>query len=214
MIEQMLADICQRGPRVVSVVLLRYFNPIGAHESGLIGEDPNGIPNNLMPYIAQVAVGQAAAAVACSATITTRPTAPACATISMWSIWPGAIWPRCIMRKACRQPGVVINLGTGSGYSVLEMVHAFEKASGRKVPYRHRAPPPRRYCHLLCRSHRSRRSCWAGRPRRPSTTCAATAGAMPPRIRDDLRHYRTIQRRVGRCLFRHLRHADFSIYLQ
>ena len=88
--ERILQDVCKADPSL-NVALLRYFNPIGAHKSGLIGEDPNGIPNNLMPYIAKVAVGQAGKACMCSATTTPPRTAPACATTSMWWTWPAAM---------------------------------------------------------------------------------------------------------------------------
>ena len=86
MIEQILMDVHTADPEW-DVVLLRYFNPIGAHPSGLIGEDPKGIPNNLVPYVAQVAVGKLEA-VQSLATTTPPPTAPACATTSTCAIWP------------------------------------------------------------------------------------------------------------------------------
>ena len=92
--ERILQDVCKADPSL-NVALLRYFNPIGAHKSGLIGEDPNGIPNNLMPYIAKVAVGK--------------------------------------LETGC---GLFIcNLGTGKGYSVLDVIHAFSKACGKEIPY-------------------------------------------------------------------------------
>ena len=93
MVEQILRDVAAADP-AWRVMLLRYFNPVGAHESGLIGEDPVGVPNNLMPFVAQVAVGTAAEAHASTATTIRRPTEPACATTSTWSTWRWATWPR------------------------------------------------------------------------------------------------------------------------
>ena len=87
--ERILQDVCKADPSL-NVALLRYFNPIGAHKSGLIGEDPNGIPNNLMPYIAKVAVGKLERCMSLATTIPPR-TAPACATTSTWWIWPAAM---------------------------------------------------------------------------------------------------------------------------
>ena len=92
MIEQMLNDICVADPDW-AVCRLRYFNPIGAHESGLIGEDPNGIPNNLLPYVARVAAGKLKELSVFGDDYDT-PTAPACATTSTWWIWRRAIWQR------------------------------------------------------------------------------------------------------------------------
>ena len=87
--ERILTDVCKADP-TLNVALLRYFNPIGAHKSGLIGEDPNGIPNNLMPYIAKVAVGKLEKVHVFGNDYPT-PTAPACAITSMWLTWPGAM---------------------------------------------------------------------------------------------------------------------------
>ena len=95
MIEQILTDAAAANPSW-SVALLRYFNPIGAHQSGTIGEDPVGIPNNLMPYITQVASGVRKKLGRYSATITPRPTARACAIISTWWISPGGMWSPAI----------------------------------------------------------------------------------------------------------------------
>jgi UDP-glucose 4-epimerase len=90
--EQILRDLGAAAPRWQTAIL-RYFNPVGAHESGRIGEDPRGLPNNLMPYVAQVAVGRLPRW-PCSATTTPRPTAPACATTSTSKTWPKAMWRR------------------------------------------------------------------------------------------------------------------------
>ncbi|MGZ5026413.1 MAG: UDP-glucose 4-epimerase GalE [Methylobacter sp.] len=131
--EEILRDLFVSDERW-RIVLLRYFNPVGAHESGMIGEDPNGIPNNLMPYLSQVAAGK----------------------LSMLSVY-GNDWPtpdgtgvrdyihvsdlasghKKALEKLNREPGVyTFNLGTGRGYSVLEMIAAFERVTGRSVPYR------------------------------------------------------------------------------
>ena len=103
MLEQVLTDLYV-GDNEWNVVLLRYFNPIGAHESGLIGEDPKGIPNNLLPYVAQVAVGL------------------------------GSLEGEAAADGSRRGVGI-FNLGTGKGSSVLDVVHAFEKACGHEIPY-------------------------------------------------------------------------------
>ena len=134
MMEDMIRDVCASDPGF-SAILLRYFNPVGAHPSGEIGEDPRGIPNNLMPYICQVAVGRR----------------------DHLSVF-GGDWPTVdgtgvrdyihvvdLARahadavnalERAHHPATTLNLGTGQGVSVLQLVHAFEQASGRKVPYR------------------------------------------------------------------------------
>ena len=133
MIEQMLRDLAVAAPEW-SIVLLRYFNPIGAHESGLIGEDPNGIPNNLLPYVAQVAAG-------------IRPqlsvfgndydTPDGTGVRDYIHVVDLALGHLAALNYAETHTGAeAINLGTGHGTSVLEIVAAFEKASGRPVPYK------------------------------------------------------------------------------
>ncbi|XP_043801969.1 UDP-glucose 4-epimerase isoform X3 [Apis laboriosa] len=107
MVEEILKDLCI-SDKAWSVISLRYFNPVGAHSSGLIGEDPNGIPNNLMPYIAQVSVGKREI---------------------LYVYGNDYDTPDGTGFK-------VFNLGTGKGYSVLEVIRAFEKASGRNIPYK------------------------------------------------------------------------------
>jgi len=92
-VEEMLRDLFRAQPDW-RIALLRYFNPVGAHPSGRIGEDPGGVPNNLMPYVAQVAVGRLPNC-ASSATTTPRPTARGCATTCTWWTWPWGIWRRC-----------------------------------------------------------------------------------------------------------------------
>lgn len=115
------------------VALLRYFNPIGAHESGRIGEDPAGIPNNLLPYIAQVAVGRREKL---SVYADDYPTPDGTGVRDYIHVVDLAIGHLKALEALAANPGIITcNLGTGQGYSVLEMVKAFEKASGKPVPY-------------------------------------------------------------------------------
>jgi UDP-glucose 4-epimerase len=115
------------------IALLRYFNPVGAHESGLIGEDPNGIPNNLMPYIAQVAVGLRPHLNIYGGDY---PTPDGTGVRDYLHVVDLALGHVAALRALGARPGLLtVNLGTGRGYSVLEMVRAFEAESGRKVPY-------------------------------------------------------------------------------
>lgn len=133
MIEDMLRDIGQADPKW-RVALLRYFNPVGAHASGLIGEDPRGIPNNLMPYVAQVAVGRREALSVFGGDYPTPDGTGVRDYIHVVDLARGHL---AALDALDRQPGVVAtNLGTGRGYSVLEVVAAFERASGKKVAYR------------------------------------------------------------------------------
>jgi UDP-glucose 4-epimerase len=129
--EQILRDVQAANPDW-SVVLLRYFNPIGAHPSGLIGEDPRGIPNNLMPFIAQVAIGRRPALHVFGQDY---PTVDGTGVRDYIHVVDLALGHLSALEYAWNHPGVeAINLGTGYGYSVLQMVSAFEKASGRSVP--------------------------------------------------------------------------------
>ena len=132
MLEEIMMDM-QKADKAWNIVLLRYFNPIGAHPSGRIGENPNGIPNNLMPYVTQVAVGK-------------RPelgvfgndydTPDGTGVRDYIHVVDLAIGHLRAIEKLAEKPGFkVYNLGTGNGYSVLQIVRAFEAASGRKVPY-------------------------------------------------------------------------------
>jgi len=133
MIEEILRDLYISDPEW-NIALLRYFNPVGAHESGRIGEDPNGIPNNLMPYIAQVAVGRLSELQVFGDDYPTPDGTGVRDYIHVLDLAQGHIHA---LEKLMEKPGVVTyNLGTGRGYSVLEMVRAFEQACGRKVPYR------------------------------------------------------------------------------
>ena len=133
MIEDMLRDLV-RAKDAWRVALLRYFNPVGAHASGILGEDPNGIPNNLMPYVAQVAAGT----LPCLSVFgDDYPTPDGTGVRDYIHVVDLAQGHLAALAALERQPGMMaVNLGTGRGYSVLEMVRAFERASGRPVPYR------------------------------------------------------------------------------
>lgn len=131
-IEQILKDLCASDSEW-SVSLLRYFNPIGAHESGKIGEAPNGIPNNLMPYIAQVAVGKREKLFVYGNDYDTPDGTGVRDYIHVADLADGHV---CALDRALSVKGCeIFNLGTGKGVSVLELVKAFEEASGVKVPY-------------------------------------------------------------------------------
>ena len=130
--EQILKDVCA-ADKSMNVALLRYFNPVGAHESGLIGEDPNGIPNNLVPYIAKVAVGKLEKLHVFGADYPTPDGTGVRDYIHVVDLARGHVKA---LQKLETAPGLVIyNLGTGNGYSVLQMLHAFEKACGKELAY-------------------------------------------------------------------------------
>lgn len=132
MIEEILRDLGVADP-ALNVALLRYFNPVGAHASGRIGEDPNGIPNNLMPYVTQVAVGQRDYLRVFGNDYETPDGTGVRDYIHVVDLALGHLKA---LEKLSANPGVVAyNLGTGQGYSVLDVVHAFERASGRNIPY-------------------------------------------------------------------------------
>ena len=132
MIEQILKDVYV-SDNDWSVVLLRYFNPIGAHKSGLIGEDPNGIPNNLFPYIAQVATGKLEALGVFGNDYDTPDGTGVRDYIHVVDLAKGHVKA---LKKIEENPGLAIyNLGTGKGYSVLDIVKNFEAATGVKIPY-------------------------------------------------------------------------------
>lgn len=133
MVEEMLRDLAVADPRW-SIALLRYFNPVGAHESGLIGEDPNGIPNNLLPYISQVGIGKLHELAVFG---NDYPTHDGTGVRDYIHVVDLAVGHLKALSAISRQAGVnVWNLGTGKGYSVLEMIRAFEKASGQSIPFR------------------------------------------------------------------------------
>ena len=132
MVERVLEDVCRADPSW-SVSLLRYFNPVGAHESGLIGEDPNGIPNNLVPFISQVAIGRIPTLQIFGNDYPTPDGTGVRDYIHVVDLAKGHLKALELLEKSTGC--YAHNLGTGTGYSVLEMVSAFEKASGRRVPY-------------------------------------------------------------------------------
>ena len=139
MLEEILSDIQKADPEW-NVVLLRYFNPIGAHRSGLIGEDPNGIPNNLMPYITQVAVGKRPELGVFGDDYDTPDGTGVRDYIHVVDLAKGHVKALEAIKKSC---GLAIyNLGTGHGYSVLDVVKAFEKVNGVRIPYSIKARRP------------------------------------------------------------------------
>lgn len=132
MLEQVLTDI-HTSDKEWNVILLRYFNPIGAHKSGMIGEDPKGIPNNLVPYVAQVAVGKRPCLGVFGNDYDTPDGTGVRDYIHVVDLAAGHVKA---IEKLRENPGVeVYNLGTGNGYSVLQVVAAFEKACGHAIPY-------------------------------------------------------------------------------
>ena len=132
MLEQILTDLHVSDPEW-NIVLLRYFNPIGAHKAGIIGEDPKGIPNNLVPYIAQVAVGKLEALGVFGDDYDTPDGTGVRDYIHVVDLARGHVKA---MKKFEDTPEVrIYNLGTGNGYSVLQVLHAFEKACGKTLPY-------------------------------------------------------------------------------
>lgn len=133
MIEDILRDVA-KADSSWNIALLRYFNPVGAHQSGRIGEDPNGIPNNLMPYVAQVAVGKLECLSVFGDDYATPDGTGVRDYIHVVDLAKGHLAALAALE---REGGLLtVNLGTGRGYSVLDMVRAFEAASGRKIAYR------------------------------------------------------------------------------
>ena len=133
MIERIIEDACA-ADKSLNAALLRYFNPIGGHASGLLGEDPNGIPNNLMPYITQVAIGKRPYLNIYGNDYPTVDGTGVRDYIHVVDLAEGHV---ATLAKLAQNPGLCIyNLGTGKGTSVLEMVHAFEEVNGVKIPYK------------------------------------------------------------------------------
>lgn len=133
MIEQIMRDVAKADGEW-SIALLRYFNPFGAHKSGRIGEDPNGVPNNLMPYVTQVAVGKLKELNIFGNDYPTKDGTGVRDYIHVVDLAKGHVKA---LEKVLKTKGIeAYNLGTGKGYSVLEMVKAFEKVSGKKIPYK------------------------------------------------------------------------------
>ena len=130
--ERILTDCCAADPEL-NVVMLRYFNPIGAHASGLIGEDPNGVPNNLVPYIAQVAAGKLDCLHIYGDNYPTPDGTGVRDYIHVVDLAKGHVAALDKLNRGCGL--FVCNLGSGRGHSVLEVLHAYEKAVGRPIPY-------------------------------------------------------------------------------
>ncbi|MBF6988429.1 MULTISPECIES: UDP-glucose 4-epimerase GalE [Cupriavidus] len=130
--EQILRDLEKSDP-AWRIAYLRYFNPVGAHESGLIGEDPRGIPNNLMPYVAQVAGGRREKLMVFGGDYPTPDGTGVRDYIHVCDLADGHLAALVYLRDQGR--GMTVNLGTGRGYSVLEVVEAYQRASGKPVPY-------------------------------------------------------------------------------
>lgn len=132
MMENIMQDV-QKADNEWNIILLRYFNPVGAHESGLIGEDPKGIPNNLMPFVAQVASGK----LQCINVFGNDYDTPDGTGVRDYIHVVDLALGHIAAIEHCNESGVhIYNLGTGHGYSVLDMIHAFEKACGKKLPYK------------------------------------------------------------------------------
>ena len=132
MMESIMQDV-YKADNEWNVILLRYFNPVGAHESGLIGEDPKGIPNNLMPFVAQVASGK----LSCINVFGNDYDTPDGTGVRDYIHVVDLALGHIAAIEQCKESGVhIYNLGTGRGYSVLEMIHAFEKACGKTLPYK------------------------------------------------------------------------------
>jgi UDP-glucose 4-epimerase len=132
MSENILRDV-EKADASWKIALLRYFNPVGAHESGRIGEDPRGIPNNLMPYVTQVAVGKRARLQVFGSDYATPDGTGVRDYIHVLDLADGHV--AALRYLLDRQRSITVNLGTGRGYSVLDLVKAFEAASGRPIPY-------------------------------------------------------------------------------
>ena len=165
MVEQILADVARAEPHW-RIARLRYFNPVGAHESGLIGEDPSGIPNNLMPFIAQVATGQRSELQVFGGDWPTPDGTGVRDYIHVMDLAEGHL---AALGRLALQPGLLtLNLGTGSGGRCWRW-SAFERACGRKLPYR-----------IVARRPGDIAACWAD-PRRPSASSAGARGATWPR---------------------------------
>ncbi|KAF9100539.1 hypothetical protein BGX27_000348 [Mortierella sp. AM989] len=139
-IEEILSDIAASEPNLWNIVMLRYFNPVGAHESGLIGEDPNGVPNNLMPFVAQVAIGRRTTISVFGADYDTKDGTGVRDYIHIVDLARGhvaALNKIESMAGSNRTLGCVpYNLGSGVGYSVMDMIHTMSKSVGRALPYK------------------------------------------------------------------------------
>ena len=177
MIEQMLTDLHTADPEW-NVVLLRYFNPIGAHASGLIGEDPKGIPNNLLPYVAQTAIGKREAVHVFGDDYPTPDGTGVRDYIHVCDLASGHAAALAWMNG--REGVEVFNLGTGRGTSVLEIIRAFGEACGHEVPYVIDPRRPGDVAENYADCSKARDLMGWGRPSTASTTCAAMPGTGSP----------------------------------
>ena len=159
MLEQILTDIQKADPEW-NVILLRYFNPIGAHKSGMIGEDPKGIPNNLLPYVAQVAIGKLECLGVFGDDYDTPDGTGVRDYIHVVDLARGHV--KAIQKLADKEGVSIYNLGTGNGYSVLQVVHAFEKACGHPIKYADQTEKTRRYRKMLLCTGKSKERAWLG----------------------------------------------------
>ena len=188
MMEQIMTDVQKANPDM-NVILLRYFNPVGAHESGRIGGDPKGIPNNLMPYISQVAVGKLERLGVFGDDYDTPDGTGVRDYIHVVDLAKGHVKA---INYIFSNPGLdVINLGTGVGYSVLDMVKAFSKACGKEIPYEIK---PRRagdiaMCYAILQRQQE---FWDGRLKKDWMRCVQTHGDGSLRIRMDTKNNKDI----------------------
>ena len=183
MIEEILRDLYV-SDATWNIALLRYFNPVGAHASGRIGEDPNGIPNNLLPFVAQVAVGKLPGLQVFG---DDYPTPDGTGIRDYIHVVDLALGHLAALDRLAADPGMVTyNLGTGRGYSVLEVIAAFEQVSGRRIPYKISRAPSGRHRDVLCRSVQGTRRAGLGshaRPHRDVRRRVALAVGQPPGLR-------------------------------
>lgn len=140
-VEEILKDICASNDKW-SVISLRYFNPVGAHPSGKIGEDPNGVPNNLMPFIAQVAVGRLPFLKVYGSNYNTPDGTGVRDYIHISDLAEGHVQALLKLEKSNEKGFFTYNIGTGCGYSVLDMIKAFEQASGKRIRYEYAPKRP------------------------------------------------------------------------
>lgn len=182
-IEEILGDLCKSDSEWTAVCL-RYFNPIGAHQSGTIGEDPNGIPNNLMPYISQVAIGKLDKLPVFGNDYDTHDGTGVRDYIHVVDLALGHL--RALEYALEHTGWEAINLGTGTGYSVLDLINAFEKANGVRVPHYFTSRREGGTSQSVTPTPQRRRGFWAGKPRAELRRCAAIHGAGSPKTRADM----------------------------
>ena len=182
MLEQILTDIQKADPQW-NVILLRYFNPIGAHKSGMIGEDPKGIPNNLLPYVAQVAIGKLECLGVFGDDYDTPDGTGVRDYIHVVDLARGHV--KAIQKLADKEGVSIYNLGTGNGYSVLQVVHAFEKACGHPINYADQTATTGRYRKMLLCIRQKQRKSLAGKQSTASKICVQIPGDGRARIQTD-----------------------------